>query len=234
MMRVAQEFSRFAGTYGRHNTIQTKVGGKLISMLPERRYRRILDLGCGEGEIYSNLKSKNILFDNLTVMDISANMLDLHPDDNKITKVKGDFSKYKDFELLPYRKYDLILSASALQWSSDMDHTLSALSTFSDQFYFAIFTSGTFHSLHSYAGISSPIYSEAFLKETISSYFDAVFETVHYMLHFDSVHQMLSYIKKSGTSGGERHLGYREMKDLIKTYPYNYLEFEVLFASPKN
>jgi malonyl-CoA O-methyltransferase len=54
---------------------------------------------------------------------------------------------------------------------------------------------------------------------------------MRYKLYFDTTYDMLRYIKRSGTSGGERHLGYREVKRLIYNYPLNYLEFEVIFVS---
>jgi malonyl-CoA O-methyltransferase len=41
---------------------------------------------------------------------------------------------------------------------------------------------------------------------------------------------MFRYIKKSGVSGGKKRLGYKEMKALMKHYPLDYLEFEVLFV----
>jgi malonyl-CoA O-methyltransferase len=41
---------------------------------------------------------------------------------------------------------------------------------------------------------------------------------------------MLNYIKKSGVSGGEKKLTYKQVKNLIKNYPLDYLEFEVLFV----
>jgi len=36
MMRIAQEFSRFSGTYSQHNRIQIQVAKKLVSLLPEK------------------------------------------------------------------------------------------------------------------------------------------------------------------------------------------------------
>ena len=234
MIRIAQEFSRFADTYTQHNFIQVKVAKKLVSMLPEKIYDNILDLGCGRGEVYRNLKDQKIIFEHLTAMDISPEMLTLHPDDTRLVKVQGDFSHSQGLEGLPCQYYDLLLSASALQWSSDLDLALSMLAPLSDKFYFAIFTSGTFRSLHHCAGINSPIYSEKLLKSQIAKHYDAVFETVHYTLHFNSVYKMLRYIKESGTSGGERRLSYAQTKKLLETYPYDYLEFEVLFVSPKS
>ncbi len=234
MMRVAQEFSRFAATYSRHNIIQAEVAQKLISMLPQKQYGTILDLGCGRGEVYRNLKEQGVAFEHLTVLDISAEMLQLHPTGENLTMVQGDFSHSDIFKILPYPYYDLLISSSALQWSNDLDVTLSLFAPLSGRFYFAIFTAGTFRSLHRYAGITSPIYSEVVLKEKIGKYFDAAYETIRYTLHFDTVYKMLRYIKESGTSGGERRLSYTQTKQLLDTYPYDYLEFEVLFVSSKS
>lgn len=233
-MRVAQEFSRFAKAYNHHNIIQIEVAQQLVSMLPHTHYKTMLDLGCGRGEVYRNLKDQGVDFDHLTALDISDEMLQLHPADQRLTLLQGDFNTPEVFNTLPYTRYDALISASALQWSSDLDMTLSLLAPLSDQFYFAIFTAGTFCSLHRCAAISSPIYSEGILKETISNYFDAAFKTIRYTLHFDTVYQMLRYIKESGTSGGERRLSYSQTKQLLDTYPYDYLEFEVLFVSPKS
>jgi len=190
-------------------------------------------LGCGKGEVYRNLLRENIAHKHFTAMDISTQMLALHPSDTKLTKVQGDFNSIKGLKSLPYDNYDLLISASALQWSRDLDFTFSALSSLSNNFYFAIFTSGTFRSLHQCAGIDSPIYSETVLREKIENYYDVIFEKVNYTLHFDSVYKMLRYIKESGTNGGERRLSYAQTKQLIKDYPYDYLEFEVLFVVPK-
>ncbi len=231
MTRVAQEFSRFAAAYSRHNIIQAEVAQKLISMLPLKRYETILDLGCGRGEVYHNLKKQRIGFGHLSALDISAEMLQLHPSGENLTMIQNDFNQPDILKALPASHYDLLISSSALQWSSDLDATLSLLASLSDRFYFAIFTAGTFRSLHRCAGITSPIYSEAILKEKISRYFDAEYETIRYKLHFDTVYKMLRYIKESGTSGGERRLSYTQTKQLLDTYPYDYLEFEVLFVS---
>ena len=234
MTRIAQEFSRFAAVYSRYNIIQADVAQKLISLLPQKQYETILDLGCGRGEVYRNLKEQEIGFGHLTALDISAEMLQLHPSGENLTMVQGDFNQPDISRVLPSPHYDLLISSSALQWSSDLDITLPLLASLSDRFYFAIFTAGTFRSLHHCAGITSPICSEAILKEKISKYFDVEYETIRYKLHFDTVYKMLRYIKESGTSGGERRLSYAQTKQLLDIYPYDYLEFEVLFVSSKS
>ena len=157
-------------------------------------------------------------------------MLEIHPSSKKIKKICADFNKFQTFENLSFSPGNLILSSSALQWSEDLDFTLSEISKKAPHAYFAIFTSNTFKTLHETAQITSPIYSEAVLKETIGKYYRAVFEVKKYKLHFQSVREMFNYIKKSGVSGGEKQLTYKQTKQLMKSYPLDYLEFEVLFV----
>ncbi len=236
-MRVASEFSRFANQYNSYNIIQQQVARKLVSMLPAKEYSHILDLGCGRGEVYNNLVDQDIIFESFHGIDISAGMLELHPKDPRVSLTEASF----DTPHLPESsaRYDLVLSASALQWSSDLDLPLTAISSIGSPALLAIFTSGTFRTLHATAGIISPIYTDEYLRrkieERFGANFDIGFETVEYKLVFDSTLGMLRYIKKSGTSGGERYMRYRETKRLLDVYPLDYLEFEVLFvkAIPK-
>ena len=50
-----------------------------------------------------------------------------------------------------------------------------------------------------------------------------------YKLEFTSVREMFRYIKHSGVSGSRNLLSIKEMKQLMREYPINYLEFEVVF-----
>ena len=65
---------------------------------------------------------------------------------------------------------------------------------------------------------------------SIEKYYNATFEVKNYRLYFETIEDMFRYIKKSGVSGGEKKLGYKQMKQLMDTYPLDYLEFEVLFV----
>jgi len=230
-MRVAKEFSRFATTYNQLNIIQKKVARELILSLKSKEYNRVLDIGCGSGEIYNNLMENGILLKHLTAIDVSKEMLNLHPKNSKISLIEGDFSRDKIFKNLPFKRYDITISSSAIQWSSNLDITIKNISKISKEVSFAIFTSGTFSTLHQCANIDSPIYSKEYLEEKIDIYFNASFRVVQYKLNFDSVYEMLRYIKMSGVSGGESKLSIRDIKRVIKEYPLNYLEFEIIFVN---
>ncbi|MBT8348667.1 MAG: methyltransferase domain-containing protein [Sulfurovum sp.] len=230
MSNVIQEFSRFAHEYDTYNVIQAEVAKSLIDQLPGSHYETLIDIGCGSGEVYKNLEKNSVSFNHLIVLDSSEEMLAIHPSSKKIEKICGDFNKIQTFESFLFTTQTLILSSSALQWSKDLDFTLSEISKKSSHAYFAIFTSNTFKTLHKTANITSPIYSEDILKETIEKYYGATFQLKKYKLHFSNIREMFNYIKKSGVSGGEKQLTYKQTKQLMKRYPLDYLEFEVLFV----
>jgi malonyl-CoA O-methyltransferase len=228
ILNIVDEFSRFAKKYNKYNVIQSKVASTLVAKVDIQSYNTIIDLGCGDGEIYKNINTK-IPFENFIALDYSKEMLTIHPSNSKIKKIYGDFSKLNDIDL-DYNN-SLIISSSALQWSPNIEKTISLISSKSSKINLAIFTSNTFKTLHNLANISSPIYSIEYLKEIISKYIPNIeFETKSYKLDFNSTKNMLRYIKRSGVSGGEKRLSLKDTKNLIENYPLNYLEFEILFA----
>jgi len=227
---VIQEFSRFAHEYDTYNVIQAEVARSLVGQLPASDYGTILDMGCGRGEVYKNLEKNDFSYEHFIALDSSRQMLELHPSAQKVEKIQADFNRLQTFENISLDKNSLILSSSALQWSKDLDFTLEKISQKSSSAYFAIFTSNTFKTLHQTAHIDSPIYAETTLRSTIEKYYHALFELKEYRLYFETVREMFNYIKKSGVSGGEKQLTYRQTKQLMKTYPLDYLEFEVLFV----
>ncbi len=235
-MNVIDEFSRFANLYDTYNIIQSKVAKKVVSMIDNKNYNSILDMGCGSGLIYKEIIKCGLYFENFIALDFSKEMLNIHPNSTKIKKLHFNFNNRDDFLNLKQNRYDCVISSSALQWSLDLDMSLKEISKLSNRFYISFFTSNTFFSLHKVAGIKSPIYAEDTIKSVVRKYFNASFEIVDYKLEFSNVHKMLRYIKRSGVSGGKKRLSYKEIKKILEHYPLNYLEFEVLFinATSKN
>ena len=235
MSTVIKEFSRFAHQYDEHNEIQAKVAKKLVEKLPKKQYRSILDIGSGSGEVCKNIMHQRIHFDLFTAFDSAENMLSLHPQAKNINKICGNFNKEGFSTLLEQDTYDVILSSSALQWSEDLDFTLSHITSLSKRLYAAIFTSNTFKTLHKTANVDSPIYSAEEVERSIRKYYpQSHFELHCYTLYFDSTREMFRYIKKSGVSSGEKKLSFKETKRLMEEYPLDHLEFEVLFVEAKN
>lgn len=228
---IIKEFSRFAHSYDSHNTIQKEVAAELVSSLPDKRYKQIIDIGCGSGAIYQNLVKNNHIFEAFFALDSSDDMLRRHPFDDKIKKYCIDFDQKNAFNTIKSKANTLLISSSALQWSRDLDRLYKKLSKLSKDIHFAIFTSNTFKTLHQVARIKSPIESASVIEETILKYYEAKVECKTYRLYFNTTREMFQYIKKSGVSGGKKTLSYQETKALIDNYPLAYLEFEVLFVS---
>ena len=232
--KVVQEFSRFAHKYDTYNMIQSTVATTLIEKLPKIMYKNIIDVGCGSGEVYKNLQKKGILVKNFIALDSSQAMLAIHPNEKNIDKICLNFNDRDFLEYIPRDNYDLLLSSSALQWSTDLVNTMQKLSQLSSTFYGAVFTSGTFKTLHKTADVNSPIYNVRIVQDIMNQYYDDVkYEIHHYNLEFESTRDMFRYIKQSGVSSGERKLTYKQTKKLMERYPLNYLEFEVLFIEAR-
>jgi len=234
-MSINKEFSKYAHKYQQLNQIQAEVAKKLITSLtptghPACKPKKILDLGCGSGAIY-NLIDWEI--EKFVGVDFSSNMLSLHPKAENVTCKLGDFNDAKLFEALREEEFDYIISASALQWASDLEKVFSNIARFHLPFSLAIFSSGTFTTLKKTAGVESIIPSYKTLKELAEKHLhvDVGIEKVFYTLEFENTREMLRYIKRSGVSGGRNLLTYKQTKKLMDEYPLNYLEFEVVYIN---
>ncbi len=224
-MSVKNEFSKYANEYKNHNIIQQLIAKSLVRDL-EFQPKNILELGCGSGQVYKNI-SWDINF--YIAIDFSKQMCALHPKAKNIQVKCFDFDSEEFFDFLKDKKYDIILSSSALQWSKNLPKLVKNLSLCSNKINAVLFTSNTFKSIHKIAQIKSPILSEKEIKSAFSKYFTCEFETLLYKLEFENKKELFSYIKKSGVSGGSSSLDFKMAKKLYKEYDLNYLEFEVVF-----
>lgn len=228
-MKIRSEFSKHANAYQNVNKIQKKVVQKLLA-LTKVKPKKILDLGCGSGELYKELSWD---YEKFTGLDFAPGMLELHPRSEKITLIEGDFNEKKTFELLAQEDFEYIFSSSALQWANDLEEVFSNIAFFNSGVSLAIFTSNTFKTLNKTAGVSSLLHSKEEIATLQENYFDADFEIMNYQLEFESVREMFQYIKQSGVSGSRNLLSFKETKELMQNYPLSFLEFEVVFITSR-
>ncbi len=227
MSSACHEFSRYAAEYGSRNVVQRHVADKLISSTADHP-KRILDLGCGSGTLCSLIDWE---VERFVGVDFSASMLEHHPKVSYVELILGNFNDPSLFERLGNERFDRIYSASALQWADDLDGVLKSLASLNTPMSLAIFTAGTFKTLHECAGVIPLLRSSDEVMAIAEKYLDARFEVLHTTLEFDSVREMFRYIKRSGVSGGRRVLDVAQTKALMRNYPLNYLEFEVVFIT---
>ena len=215
-----REFSKNSHYYNKYNIIQKEVAREVIDRL-DFEYKNILDLGCGCGAIYENISWK---VDRFVGVDLSKEMLECHPKGDNIELIRENFDN-----ILNFNEFDLIVSSSSLQWSKDLQNLIKKVENSQKDFIFAIFTEGTFKNMRKFLNID-----KTFLKsfDKICDYFsqNILFEKLEYKLNFETPLEMLRYIKRSGVSGGKKELEIKDIKRFINSYPYNFLEFEVLLA----
>ncbi len=129
-----------------------------------------------------------------------------------------------------------MISSSALQWANDIEALIAQFSLRCEEGAFAIFTDKTFETIYTMSGLPTFLPHAQTLIMMFEKYFACQHEIKTFRLFFDDNLSKFRYIKKSGVSGGEKRLSVAQTKALIQNYPYEYLEFEVLFlwGKPKS
>lgn len=227
-MNPKDSFSRSAPSYDRYSYIQQKVADELLSLL-DFTPKKILDLGCGSGTLIRRLNFSPDLY---VGIDQASSMLDEHPKGRHIELYCQSFDTLDD-AILYHAPYDLCLAASSLQWSQNLDATLSQIKTLSENVLFSIFTAKTFTSLHHSLGIQSPLPEGERIQTLLGTHYKGSSYFRNYTMQFDSTQSLLGYIRQSGVSGSSTPLDYRRARLFLKESSLNKLEFEVLFFRGK-
>jgi malonyl-CoA O-methyltransferase len=207
------EFDKFAYTYQKYNIIQKEIIKYSLKFLNSK----IIDLGCGSEGLCKYKK-----FDFYLGIDNSPKMLRLNPCNTLLL----DFNTKECFETIKKYDFNQIVSLSALQWAKDLNFIFNEIKQLKKSYFFAIFTSNTFKSLHNFLDISSPIYS----KEEILNYANILnpkIEILNKTLFFKTPKELLNYIKYSGVKGKTK-ANISKLKKFYKYFPINKLEFEII------
>ena len=220
-----KEFSRHANSYDTHTCVQKEVAKYLVSHLSSKP-KRILDLGCGSGEVYKNI---NWEIEQFVGVDNSKEMTQKHPTCKDICIINEDFESSTLIQKLD-PPYDLIISSSALQWSKDIEKMVQWSSLTCKEGAFAIFTDKTFETIYQLSGLEMFLPNASNLITLFEKYFTCKSEIKTFKLSFPNNLSAFRYIKQSGVSGGRKRLSVSQTKSLIQNYPLAYLEFEVLFV----
>jgi len=226
-MSVKNQFSKYAKDYNNFNIIQQLAAKALIRDIKDKP-KNILEIGCGSGQVFKYIDWE---LDSYKAIDFAPSMCSLHPRGEKIEVSCFDFDSEEFFKFLENKRFDIVISSSAMQWSKNLKKLISKLSFSTDRINAVLFTSNTFKTIQEITKTNSPILSQEEIKEAFSASFDCEFEVHNYNLEFDNKKDLFDYIKKSGVSGDSSNLDFKSAKKLFKEYTLNYLEFEVIFVN---
>ena len=229
-MKHINEFSKQSSNYEDNSSIQKEVSKQLLAKLMFKP-KKILDLGCGTGDIYKNISWE---LDKFVGVDYAKGMCQKHPDNLKIKIINENFESdtfvKKVNKLSPF---DLVISSSALQWANNLEYIMKHISTMTNNIAFSIFTDNTFKDIYNLSGLKIFLPNAHKTIKLVENFFDVDYEIKTYRLFFEDNISKFRYIKKSGVSGGEKKLSLEKTKKLIEEYPHDYLEFEVLYLVSK-
>jgi len=118
---VERNFSRHAGRYDAHTSVQQAIGAKLIERLGSHSCSRILDIGCGTGS-YTSLLHQRYPVAQIEGIDLSAEMIEIAR-----AKLGGHGVQFVvgDAETVTFNApFDLITSNACFHWFADLSGTL--------------------------------------------------------------------------------------------------------------
>ena len=230
---VNNNFSRSAVSYDDHAAVQKRCAEKLIGLIGEGIYSRILEIGCGTGA-YTQLLRARYGDAEITAVDISGEMVKVArkklPDKN-INFVVADGER-----ITADGKLDMITSNASFQWFDDIEGTLELFMRIlsgDGVLCFSMYGPETFKEFREVLGrhfgsrrsaLSSGRFPSREEMESILEKYFSRFELVEerFTMEFLSLWDFLRDIKKSGTRGeglGDGlFLGKYMIKELEKTY----------------
>lgn len=224
-MNPKKEFTRFAKNYQSLSTIQQKIAKELISKVSKNK-KTILDIGCGNGNIYNQI---NWQLDNFYGIDISKEMCKLHPKKDNIHIKEANFDNIEIYDFYKNKNIDIITSSSALQWSKNIENIFHTLPSISPNLSISIFTSNSLKELLDAINVKSFLFDKDYILKLIQKTYDIKISTKTYKKEFESTRDLLAFIKKSGISGGVKRANISDIKKVIRDDKIKVANFEVLF-----
>jgi malonyl-CoA O-methyltransferase len=115
---IEKNFSKSASQYDEYAAIQRLVAERLVEEIPNRRFERILEIGCGTG-IYTSLLNTRFRYSNIRAVDISERMVAIAREKIQTKNVVFEVGDAERMSLL--KEYDLITSNSVFHWFESIE-----------------------------------------------------------------------------------------------------------------
>lgn len=246
--KVKRRFSKNAKTYDKYANVQKLMGNKLIELLEDKQFDKILEIGSGTGYVTDLLRKKYPHAD-ITAMDIAEGMIDLTS--KKMQGLNINFI-CGDFELADIQdKYDLIISNATIQWFNNHKTSVNKMkSLLNDNGVICISTFGskTFKELHDtykalqdnsmdYIKPGQDFYDSDRLEELMRSEFASENIRVLDEIYVEKFHDCMSFfnsIKKIGANNASSSSSVKDPKFILKViehYENNYKEDNRVYAT---
>ena len=250
-----KDFNRAANVYDQNAIMQHQIAEDLIDRLRfiKIKPKKILDIGSGTGATSKKLID---LYPDADIyeIDIAIEMLKKSKSNNT-TIIKSFFKRNNityinaDMDLIPFdtQSFDLIISSSSIQWSSNINKLFENIFTLlrpEGLFIFSSFLKNTLPELQSFSDskLTNEFCSiQEYAQMLISNkFYDPILMKDEFRIDYKDALSALRDLKKIGaTKSSNVHKGLRSRQflrnliqhmDQYKIDNKNYLTYEVLFA----
>lgn len=226
--RVRQSFRRGLGSYHEHASAQARIAQRLVQLLVEQgaanRFENVMEFGCGTGHLTQALM-QHFTIQHLTLNDLVA---EAAPGLGALTEARADRTHFTfgPIETVPLpHELDLILSASTVQWVTDIPTLMARLcARLSPDGWVALsgFGMQQFHQLRCLGSTAAaPSYIDA---ANWGAMLPRDVELVHVSqtpieLRFDSAIDLLRHLRNTGVNGqAEQNWSRGRLKDFDASY----------------
>lgn len=227
---LKNKFRKSMDKYDENAFVQRITAEKLVSSLSQKKFDKILEIGCGTGILTKQIE-QNLVFRKYFANDIvekSKNYIDGIISKN--TFVCGNAQKIK----LPY-KVDLIISNAVFQWFENLDKVLeyySSLLKIDGIIAFSTFSPENFLEIREVTGLTLNYKNIDELKEIVEKNFEIIhIEKFNYKMNFSTPLQILAHMKNTGVNSlTEKHWGIKNVKEFCDKYREKFPELSLTYA----
>lgn len=215
---VKNSFKKNLKTYDDNALVQKTMAEKLIKLIPDKKFTKVLEIGIGTG-FFTKLLAAKIECDDFFANDIVSEC------SHYLSKViKGAVFVSGDIESVNIpSELDLVVSNAALQWVANLEEMIVKIQSSLNKegiFLFSTFGDKNFLELKEVADIGLNYLSIDQLKELLEKYFEIVEITEEQKeVCFDSFRDVLRHIKLTGVNGvSGKKFSIAELKEMGHKY----------------
>jgi len=215
---IQEKFENSIDFYDKNAIIQELMAKKLCSLIPQKKYSNILEIGS-----YSGLLTKKVIdnfnFENYLALDIVDSYDKIKNLSKNISFQQIDIEKFHTEE-----KFDLIVANASLQWCNNFEKTIKNLKSFLNPngiLAITIFSTDNFYEIKETFNISLK-YKTINEIESIFSKNVKIIQEIH-TLQFNSPNKLLKHLKLTGVNAiSKEHMNYCKLKEGLKTLQDKY------------
>ena len=228
---IKKRFEKGLTTYNENAVVQKIMAKNLVELMGGRKYKNILELGCGTG-ILTKEVIKSFGFENYVAVDLVDGCEDyIKKISSKIEFIAEDIEKFSTNE-----KFDLIISNASFQWLDNLPALVEKVRKILDEngaFLFTLFGKENYSEMNNFIEKSPSYYSAEDLRKILSDFKNLRIKDEKQILEFSAPTEVLYHIKNTGVNAlSQTRWTKSDLLNFEQNYPKNSEGFYQLTYNP--